>query len=111
LSKPPARMILVGTQRSLFGAIIIPMANTQAVQIKVTLPAKLYAQAKANADKIGLTVASYIRHLAINDTWEKNLPTFKMTPQQEKVSEQAEKDYYAGKTIRINNIDDFVNKL
>jgi len=87
------------------------MANTQSTQIKVTLPSKLYLQVKANADKIGLSFASYLRHLAINDTWEKNLPTFKMTPKQEKVSEQAEKDYYAGKTIPITNVDEFIDNL
>ena len=66
---------------------------------------------KANADKLGLNLASYIRHLTINDTWEKNLPIFKMTPKQEKVSEQAEKDFYAGKTTPISNVDEYINGL
>lgn len=87
------------------------MANAQSTQVKVTLPGELYLQVKANADKIGLSFAAYLRHLAINDTWEKNLPVIKMTPKQEKISEQAEKDYYAGKAIPITNVDDFVNNL
>lgn len=87
------------------------MANTKSIQIKVTIPQELYALAKIKADKIGLNFATYIKHLVINDSWEKNLPTFKMTPKQERVSAQAEKDYFAGKSIPVTNIDEFVDNL
>jgi len=87
------------------------MINSQAVQVKVTLPNELYLMVKANADKLGLNLASYIRHLTINDTWEKNLPIFKMTPKQEKISELAEKDFYAGKTKPITNVEEFIKNL
>lgn len=43
------------------------MSNTHSIQIKVTLPNELYLQVKANADKIGLSVAAYIKNLIIND--------------------------------------------
>lgn len=87
------------------------MIKSQTVQIKVTLPSELYLIVKANADKLGLNLASYIRHLTINDTWEKNLPTFRMTPKQEKTSEQAEKDFYAGKAKPITDVNEFISNL
>lgn len=87
------------------------MSKTQSTQIKVTIPNELYLLTKAKADKIGLTFATYVRHLVINDSWEKNLPTFRMTSKQEKVLEKALEDHKNGKTIRIDNIDDFFTSL
>lgn len=87
------------------------MVNTQSTQIKVTLPSELYLQVKANADKIGLSFASYLRHLAINDTWEKNLPTFPMSPKLEARGLKAERDFKAGKAIPIDNIREFFKSL
>ena len=87
------------------------MSQTQSTQIKVTLPQELYLQVKANADKIGLSLASYIRHLTINDAWEKNLPTLPMSAKTEARGQKALKDYKAGKTIKVDNIGKFFNGL
>ena len=66
---------------------------------------------KTNADKLGLNLASYIRHLTINDTWEKNLPTFPMSPKTEARGLKALADYKAGKTTEIKDIDEYFNNL
>jgi hypothetical protein len=87
------------------------MANTQSTQIKVTLPQELYLMVKANADKIGLNLAAYIRHLTINDSWEKNLPTFPMSTKTEARGQKALKEYEAGKTIKVEDIDKFFKNL
>ena len=94
----------------MIGAIIVP-CPTQSTQIKVTLPNELYLQVKANANKIGLSLASYIRHLTINDAWEKNLPTFPMSTKTEANGLKALKDYKAGKTKAITNIDEYFKNL
>ena len=39
----------------------------KAIQVKTTLPEKLYLELKNKADRFGLGVGSYIRHLALND--------------------------------------------
>ena len=87
------------------------MAKTQSIQVKVTLPEETYLLVKNNASRLGLNPASYLRHLVINDSWDKRLPVFKMTQKQEKVLEKALEDHKNGKTIRIDNIDQFFDNL
>ncbi len=87
------------------------MSSTSATQIKVTLPNELYLLIKSKAAKFGLNLAGYLRYLAINDAKEDDLPTFPMSAKQEKVLEKAMDDYKNGKTIRIDNIDDFLASL
>lgn len=86
------------------------MPNIQATQVKVTLPEELYLLVKSRASRYGLNPSSYLRHLAISDSKD-DFPTYPMTTKQEVVSDQAEKDYYAGKTKQIDNIDDWLNNL
>jgi hypothetical protein len=87
------------------------MINSQTTQVKVTFPHELYLMVKANADKLGLNLASYIRHLTINDTWEKNLPTFPMSPKTEARGLKALADYKAGKTTKDEDIHQFFKNL
>lgn len=87
------------------------MSNTQSTQIKVTLPQELYLLVKANADRLGLSLATYIRHITINDSWDKNLPIDKMTAKQERVLEKALEDYKNGNTTRVDNIESYFTNL
>ena len=50
------------------------MSNIQATQVKVTLPDELYLHLKSKAEKFGLNLASYIRHLVINDVKDIDIP-------------------------------------
>jgi hypothetical protein len=87
------------------------MSNPATTQIKVTLPQELYGHLKARAGKFGLNLSAYIRHLVINDVDEANLPTYKMSPKTEKVLEKALADHKAGKTKRIDDLDEYFARI
>jgi len=74
------------------------MSDTQATQIKVTLPNELYLHLRSKAEKFGLNLASYIRHLVINDVKDIDIPVFKMSEKREEIALKALKDYKSGKT-------------
>lgn len=84
------------------------MLNTQTTQIKVTLPDELYLYLKSKAEKFGLNLASYIRHLVINDVKDIEIPVFKMSEKREKIVLKAIEDYNGGKTKALDNIDKYL---
>ena len=87
------------------------MSNTQATQIKVTLPEELYIHLKSKAEKFGLGLSSYIRHLVINDVKDIDVPSFKMSKQREEIGLKALADFKAGKTTLIKNVDKYLDNL
>lgn len=87
------------------------MAGLQATQIKVTLPEELYLHLKSKAEKFGLGLSSYIRHLVINDVKDIEIPVFKMSKQREKIALKALEDYKAGKTKSVKNLGSYLASL
>lgn len=87
------------------------MLNTQTTQIKVTLPDELYLHLRSKAEKLGLNLASYVRHLVINDVKDIDIPVFKMSEETEKRGLRALKEHEEGKTTKIKNIDEYLNGL
>lgn len=84
------------------------MSNTQATQVKVTLPDELYLHLKSRAERFGLNLAAYIRNLVINDVKDIDIPIFKMSEKRENIALKALKDYRSGKTKAIDNVDDYL---
>jgi predicted DNA-binding protein len=87
------------------------MSNTQATQVKITLPNELYLHLRSRAEKFGLNLAAYVRNLIINDVKDIDIPVFKMSEKTEKVVSKALEDYKSGKTKEIGNIDNYLNNL
>lgn len=87
------------------------MSNIQATQVKITLPEELYLHLRSKAEKFGLNLASYVRHLIINDVKDIDIPVFKMSTKTEKKGLQALKDYEKGKTTAVDNTDEFFDSL
>jgi len=87
------------------------MSDLPASQIKVTLPNELYLHLKSKAEKIGLSAASYIRYLVIDDVKDIDIPTFRMNDNNEKIALKAIEDYKKGKTKKINNINTYFDSL
>ena len=85
--------------------------TSQSVQVKVTLPVQLQQFVQSKADRFGMTVSSYIKHLVLDDVRDMDMPTFTMSAQTEQIALQALDDYKQGKTTEITNIDDFLNDL
>jgi len=87
------------------------MSDIQATQVKVTLPDELYLHLRSKAEKFGLSLASYIRHLVINDVKDIDIPIFKMSKKREEIALKALEDYRSGKTTALKNVDDYFNNL
>lgn len=87
------------------------MSNAPATQIKITLPEELYLHLKSKAEKFGLNLASYIRHLVINDVKDIEIPVFKMSEKREKIALKALDDYKSGKTKVRDDIDKYLADL
>ena len=87
------------------------MSDLPASQIKVTLPNELYLHLKSKAEKIGLSAASYIRYLVIDDVKDIDISTFRMNDDNEKIALKAIEDYKKGKTKKINNINTYFDSL
>lgn len=87
------------------------MSDIPATQIKVTLPDELYLHLKSKAETFGLSLASYIRHLVINDVKDVEIPVFKMTKHTEEIALKAIEDYKAGKTKSLSELDDYFSDL
>lgn len=87
------------------------MSNVQTTQVKVTLPNELYLHLKSKAEKLGLNMASYIRHLVINDVQDVEIPVFKMNQKTEKKGLKALKEHKEGKTTKVDNIDKYFDSL
>jgi predicted DNA-binding protein len=87
------------------------MSNVSTTQVKVTLPDELYLHIKSRADRLGLNLASYIRHLIINDVKDVEIPVFEMSEKTEKIASKALKDYKNGKTKVMGDIDSYLNGL
>ena len=85
--------------------------SSQQVQIKLTIPQELKEFLDTKAMRLGLPVASYVRHLIIRDVEDLEYPVYKMSKRLEKIAKQAEKDYKAGKAIEIKDIDKFFEEL
>ncbi len=87
------------------------MQTATSVQVKVTLPTQLQQFAQSKADKFGMTLSSYIKHLVLDDVRDMDIPTFTMSAKTEKIVLQALKDHKQGKTTEIKDIDDFLTNL
>lgn len=81
---------------------------TSSVQLKVTLPLRLYDYVQAGAQKFGLTLSSYIKHLILDDVKKMDLPTFPMSPKTEAIGLKALKDHRLGKTKPLRSISDLL---
>jgi len=87
------------------------MPNTLVTQVKITLPDELYLHIRSRADRFGLNLASYIRHLIIDDVKDVDIPIFKMSEKTEKVVSKALEDYKNGKTRMVDNLDNYLSNL
>ncbi len=87
------------------------MTNIQANQVKITLPNELYLHVKSKAERFGLNLASYIRHLVINDVKDVEIPVFKMSEKRERIALKAVEDYKKGKTKVLDDIDEYLASL
>lgn len=87
----------------------------QTTQVRVTLPLQLSEILLGKAERLGLGLAAYIKHLAIVDakgSEEKfQYPEYESSERTLKAYRDARQDEKDGKLIRVDDIDEFLDNL
>jgi predicted DNA-binding protein len=89
----------------------MPNLSTNTSQVKITLSQELYAFLKSRADRLGLTLAAYVRNLVIDDIKDMDFPTFAMSEKREKIALNALEEHKKGKTKRIADVDKYLSEV
>lgn len=74
---------------------------TQQAQIKITLPLALKDFIESKAQKFGLPIASYVRHLIVRDVEDMDYPVFEASDSTIKAYKKAIKE--KDKAVTIHN--------
>lgn len=82
---------------------------TQQAQIKVNLPVSLKGYLEVKANKFGMPLAGYIKHLILKDVEDIVYPTFEASDRTIKKAKEALKN--KDKSILIEDIDTFFKDL
>ena len=85
---------------------------TQQAQIKINLPLALKDFLESKANKFGLPLAGYIKHLMLKDVEDMEYPTFELSEKSERALKRALKE--KDKAVTINNkeeLDKFFKNL
>lgn len=87
----------------------------------ISFPAKLFHQIEAQAENFGISVAEYLRHLAINDIstkkteaqkwkeWEDSLPVYTATEKKWKEWDKARREKSV--TMTPNELDEYLTNV
>jgi predicted DNA-binding protein len=81
---------------------------TQQAQIKLNLPLQLKTHIENKANKLGVPLASYIKHLIINDVVDMVYPTFKMSDRSESKLKEAMEQI--DQAVDIDNVHEYFKK-
>ncbi len=85
--------------------------STPQSQIKVNLPFPLKDFVQTKADKFGLPLAGYIKHLILKDVENLDFPTFQASEKTEKAYQRALANKRKGRGIKITDVNKFFNEL
>jgi predicted DNA-binding protein len=86
------------------------MSTTQA-QIKINIPATMKEYLDSKAEKFGMPIAGYIKHLILKDIEDMDYPIFQASEETEKAYNKAIEEHSNGKTVKVKNIDTFFEDL
>ena len=86
------------------------MQTTQ-IQLKVSLSERLNDLLLGKAERLGIPVTQYVKHIIIKEVEKEEYPTYQMSERTEKALVKAMKEYKAGKTKKIENLSAFFKQL
>ena len=85
--------------------------NTAQAQIKVNLPVTMKEYLESKANKFGMPIAGYIKHLILKDIEDMDYPIYQASETTEESYKKAMEEYTSGKTTKVNDIDTFFEEL
>jgi len=81
----------------------------QTTQLRVTLPMEMQDYLKNQADRFGLTMSGYVKHLIVNDAKDESYPVFQASKQVEQSYQKAMKHYDSARVV--TNVTAFLDSL
>ena len=84
---------------------------TQQAQIKVNLPVQLKEYLESKANKFGMPLAGYIKHLILVDVADMDYPVYEASDRTVKAYKKALKEQKQGKLVATDDIDKFFKEL
>lgn len=104
----------IGLEKALFVAYTSHMP-VQTTQVRVTLPLQLSEILLGKAERLGLGLATYLKHLAISDAQAKDdefhYPEYEASERTLLAFRDAMRDKKEGKMIRVDDIDAYFDSL
>ena len=85
--------------------------NTVQAQIKINIPVTMKDFLESKANKFGMPIAGYIKHLILKDIEDMDFPTYKASEATEKAYVKALEEVEEGKTTKAKDIDEFFDQL
>lgn len=85
--------------------------NTAQAQIKVNIPVNMKEYLESKANKFGMPIAGYIKHLILKDIEDMDYPTYQASEVTEKAYKKAMEEYDSGKIIKVSDSETFFDEL
>jgi predicted DNA-binding protein len=85
--------------------------NTIQTQIKVNLPVTMKDYLESKANKFGMPIAGYIKHLILKDIEDMDYPTYQASEATEQAYKKAMEEHAAGNLTNVKDIDTFFEEL
>lgn len=83
--------------------------NTAQVQLKVSLSQQLSDLLKSKAQRLGVPVTQFVKHLIIKELEEEEYPTFEASEETIQAAKKAIKERH--KAIKVTNIHEYFKSL
>ena len=84
---------------------------TQQAQIKVNLPIQLKEYLESKANKFGMPLAGYIKHLILKEVSDMDYPVFEASDRTIRAYKKAIKEKKEGKLVKVTDLDKFFKEL
>jgi antitoxin component of RelBE/YafQ-DinJ toxin-antitoxin module len=83
--------------------------STGQIQIRISISEQLAELLKSKANRLGVPVTQFVKHLLIKEAEEEQYPTYVMSDRSEKKLEKALQE--SDKTKGVGNVHDFFTNL
>jgi len=86
------------------------MKTTQ-IQLKISLSEQLNNLLLGKAERLGLPLTQYVKHIIVKEVEKEEYPTYQMSEKTKKALKKAIKEEKEGKLVKIEDLDAFFKQL
>lgn len=86
------------------------MQTTQ-IQLKISLSEQLNSLLLGKAERLGLPLTQYVKHIIIKEVEKEEYPTYQMSERTKRALKKAIKEKMDGKLVKVEDLDAFFKQL